>query len=253
MKEEMQSSHPMIPNELATQAGLIPVRVGPVRFAIGSPNGLTSNSWRIWVTKHGDVYIACRDNFTEAKVSLHASGRWRVGFTTEALRENPNLISGQQNRAWDVWDEPPATLPNTVTAFHLLFPSSELVVRPEQRQSKLWANVVFIEAMSSGKLTVLTLFVTMGNIILTHESEPSFCLASLDIGGNRFAQLVAHGDPELDIADLIEHNVADACKRAKSANIEIPKEAYGYFLGQRSDGSRFIFGAKINRPRRLEK
>ncbi len=32
---------------------------------------------------------ACRDNFKEAKVSLHTSGKWRMGFTIEALVKNP--------------------------------------------------------------------------------------------------------------------------------------------------------------------
>ena len=57
-----QQSIPMISPILATQAGLLPLKKSPVRFAVGDPNGVTSNSWRIWTSKHGDVYIACRDN-----------------------------------------------------------------------------------------------------------------------------------------------------------------------------------------------
>lgn len=133
IREEMSPTPPMIPNTLAAQLGFIPMRRGPVRFAVGPPNGFTSNAWRIRTTKHGDVYIACRDNFREAKVSLHASGRWRMGFTTEAVVKTRNLFPTDQNRAWEVWDEPPVSLPNTVIAFRLLFPPSELAVRPEQR------------------------------------------------------------------------------------------------------------------------
>jgi hypothetical protein len=115
-----------------------------------------------------------------------------MGFTTEAVVKNRNLLLTDQNRAWEVWDEPPVSLPNTVIAFRLLFPPSELAVRPEQRVPNEWANVVYIEAAPPGKLTVLTLFVTVGDVVLRHESEPSFCLASLDIGNNRRAQLIAH-------------------------------------------------------------
>lgn len=238
----------MIPPTLAARAELLPIRSGPVRFAVGPPNGLTSNAWRIWATKHGDVYITCRDNFTEAKVSLHASGRWRIGFTSEAIAKNPEILSSEQDRAWEVWDEPSASLPNTVVAFRLVFPSSELAVRPEQRKPKDWAKVVFIEAPPPGKLTVLTLFVTVADTTLSHESEPSFCLASLGIGNNRYAQLIAHGEPEGDIPDLIERSVAHARKQAEARGIEIPNEAYGYFFGNQSDGSRFLVGARINRP-----
>lgn len=235
----------MVPNTLATRVGLIPVRRGPVRFAVGPPNGLTSNAWRIWTTKNGNVYIACRDNFKEVKVSLHASGRWRMGFTAEAVAKNSNLLPGDQNRAWEVWDEPPAKLPNTVIAFRLVFPTSELAVRPEQRTSSKWTNTVYIEAAPTGKVTVVTLFVTTGEAVLSHKSEPSFCLASLDIGGGRHAQLVAHGDPEGDLPLLIERSVAEAHRLAKSTEVELPSEAYGYFFGRRDDGSRFLVGARI--------
>ena len=36
-----------------TQAGILPIRKGPVRFAVGSPEGLTSNSWTLWANGEG--------------------------------------------------------------------------------------------------------------------------------------------------------------------------------------------------------
>lgn len=248
MQEETQN-HPLMTSPiLATQAGILPIRSGPVRFAVGPPDGLTSNAWRIWATQHGDVYIACRDNFTEAKVSLHASGRWRMGFTNEAITKKPALLMNGQNRAWEVWDIPPASLPNTVIAFRLFFPLSELAVRPEQRKPKDWAKVIFIEAPPKGKLTVLSLFVTVGDITLRHESEPSFCLASFHIGDNRYAQIIAHSDPEGFVPSLIEQSVADARLQVEAKGIETPKDAYGYFFGRKEDGSRFLVGALFKRP-----
>jgi hypothetical protein len=237
----------MIPPATLTQAGVLPFKTGPVRFAVGPPDGLTSNAWRLWTTKAGDVYIACRDNFKEVKVSLHASGRWRMGFTTEALAKNPTLVADGKNRAWDVWDRPPETIPNTVRAFQLVFPTSQLAVRADQRRPKDWSNIIHIEAAPQGKLTVLTLFVTCGNIALTHESEPSFCLASLDLGNGLYAQLVAHGDPEGNMPDIVTSSVAEARRQTENAGIVIPDGAYGYFLGQRDDGTRFIFGALVHR------
>lgn len=237
----------MMQSTMAEQLGVIPVRRGPVRFAVGPPNGLTSNAWRVWTTKHGDVYIACRDNFKEAKVSLHASGRWRMGFTAEAIAKNSNLLPSDHDRAWEVWDRPLPTLPKTVIAFRLVFPSSELGVRSEQRRPKEWARVVHVEAAPPGKVTVVTLFVTAEDVLLRHESEPSFCLASLDIGGNYRAQLVAHGDPERDLPDLIERSVAHARRHAESAGVQVSDESYGYFFGRRDDGSRFLVGARMKR------
>jgi hypothetical protein len=42
-------------------------------------DGMSSNSWRFWTEPAGDAYLACRDNFKEGKLSLHTSGRWRMG------------------------------------------------------------------------------------------------------------------------------------------------------------------------------
>ena len=237
----------MIPNTALTQAGVLPLRAGPIRFAVGPPNGLSSNAWRVWTTKAGDVYIACRDNFKEAKVSLHTSGRWRMGFTTEAVSKNTKLLGCDQNRAWEVWDRPPETLPETVIAFRLIFPTSELAVHPEQRGPSMWTKVVHIEAAPPGKVTTVTLFITHGDVVLRHESQPSFCLASLDIGNGLRAQIVVHGDPEGKLPGLIERSVFEAHQQAESAGVEIPDSGYGYFFGHQNDGSRFFFGARLTR------
>jgi len=224
----------------------LPITKGDVRFVVGHPDGVTSNSWKMWATPAGDVYLACRDNFTEVKVSLHTSGKWRMGFTSEALKKRPELAPNNQNRAWEVWDEPPPTLPNTVTAFRLLFLASELVVRPEQRTTKVWKKpAVYIEAPPLGKLTVLTLFVTTGAVALQHESEPSVCVASLDIGNDRRAQLIAHGDPEGDYPQLLKLTVEQTRKQAEAAGVSLPEDAYGWFFGNRPDGSRSIMGGRM--------
>lgn len=237
----------MISNTALTRAGVLPFHTGPLRFAIGSPNGLTSNAWRVWTTKAGDVYVACRDNFKEAKVSLHTSGRWRMGFTTEAIAKNPKLLSCDQDRAWEVWDRPPETLPNTVVALRLIFPTSELAVREEQRKPSEWEKVVHVEAAPPGKVTIITLFITHGDMALKHESEPSFRLASLKIGNGYYVQVVAHSDPEGDLPNLIGRSVSEARQLAESAGIEVPEGGYGYFFGNRDDGSRFLLGARLTR------
>jgi hypothetical protein len=167
---------PMVSYEAAARAGQLPLIDKPARFAVGDPNGMTSNSWRVWVERGSEVYIACRDNFTDTKVSLHASGRWRMGFTNEAIKKRPDLVQPSENRAWEVWAKPLETLPRTTTAFHLYFPTSELAVDVSQRVGKKWREVVYLEAAPAEKVTTVTLFITNGDIKLRHESEPSFLL-----------------------------------------------------------------------------
>jgi hypothetical protein len=170
-----------------------------------------------------------------------------MGFTTEAISKNQRLLPPDANRAWDVWDEPPASLPDTVVAFKLIFPTSELAVRPGQRQPKQWKRVLYIESAPPGKVTIITLFVTKGAPALKHESEPSFCLASLDIGNGHRAQLIAHADPSDGLKEFVEKGVSEARKRAESAGVRIPQEGYFYLYGQRDNGCRFIIGARANR------
>jgi hypothetical protein len=220
-----------------------------VRFAILSHSGLSSNSWGVWVEKDETVYIGCRDNFQEVKVSLHSSpardaGRWRVGFDRAALNKIGELLPSRQNRAWDVWDEPEEQLPKATIAFKLLFPTSELIIPAEKRHSRVWKrNAAFIEAAPPGKITVVTLFITDGD----HASEPSITFARLPINKQRVAQLVAHGDPEGDLMQVIDSAVSQAISGAHSKGIEVPNESYGYFVGQSNDGCRFIFGARLKR------
>lgn len=228
----------------------LPITSGPVRFAVGPPNGITSNSWRCWaVKKKGDVYITCRDNFKECKVSLHASGKWRMGFTQEALKKHPNLLNENENRAWEIWNKPEPQLPDVVIAYRLYFPPSELAVRPAQRDQHpdLWKRTIFLEAAPPGKMTAVTLFITKGDHELKHESEPSIWLASLDIGEGRRVQLVVHGEPEGVIPALINKALSEVRDRANQARKEIPPEGYLYVHGKLPDGSRFVVGAKANR------
>lgn len=237
----------MISHSLLTQQGVLPVKVSPVRFAVGPPDGLTSNSWHVRTEKSGDVYIACRDNFKDVKISLHTSGRWRMGFTEQAISKDASLLKPGQNRAWEVWDEPPNNLPETVEAFRLVFPTTELAVHPEQRKHKDWKKVIHIESAPPGKLTVVTLFVTKAGLTLNHESEPSFCLACFDIGKGRTVQLMAHAEPDTGWPAFIDQAVAVGRADAKSAGVEIPDESYGYFFGHRDNGCRFLVGARFKR------
>jgi hypothetical protein len=115
----------------------------------------------------------------------------------------------------------------------------------QQRPADQWRKVVFIEPAPPGneKLTALTLFVTNGDVEPKHESEPSFCLASLAIGPDKYAQLIAHAEPEGKIPKIIERRRAEARLRVQP----LPAEAYMYVLGHWEDGSRFLVGARATR------
>jgi hypothetical protein len=130
----------------------------------------------------------------------------------------------------------------------MLFPTSELAVEPVQRVGKVWRqNKVAIEAapMGSGKLTVVTLFVSDEDVDLKHRSERSQHFASLPLGGGRRAHLVAHAEDERDV-----HQLLDRARRAVLAQWpegnELPSDGYAYFWGHQPDGARMLVGARIS-------
>jgi hypothetical protein len=91
------------------------------------------------------------------------------------------------------------------------------------------------------------LFVTNGDVEPKRNSEASFRLASLAIGHNMHAQLVAHGEPEGNIPKIIEGIAEHAQLKVRGCGQEMPAEAYIYAVGRSDDGFRFLVGARANR------
>lgn len=237
---------PMV-STTSLRAPALPLRTGPVRFMVLAADGKSSNSWRFWTEPAGDAYVVCRDNFKEGKISLHTSGRWRIAWDEKAVAKNPALVAPGHDRAWEKWDPPPPVEPGMVAAVRMLFPTSELAVERAQRTSRVWReNNVAIEAApkGSGKMTVVTLFVTDEDVNLKHRSEPSHHFASLALSGERRAQLVAHFEPEGDVHDMLDRGRRAALEQIPKG-VEIPVGSYVYFWGHQPDGARMLVGARI--------
>jgi hypothetical protein len=218
------------------------VRKGSLRFAIGHPAGITSNSWKVWANQKGDVYLVGRDNYRELKVSLHVSGRWRMGLTQEALRENPGLVSSDQDRVWGKWERPAESLPGAVRAFQVIFLPSQLAVRPEMRTSKVWAkNQVVVASAPPGSVNIATIWITQGEPTLQPEVGPVITLASFPLRRGRHAQTTVHIEPVVEASKQMLANAIEAGRReAQEAGLEIPDEGRFLFFGAAPDGCRFL-------------
>jgi hypothetical protein len=131
--------------------------------------------------------------------------------------------------------------------FKWVFPTSGLVVRPDQRTNL--NNVIYIglwKLLPPGLMTVLTLFLTTGDIDLKADRGPSFRIACLDIGHGRYAQLVAHGEGEEDIFDrIIEPNTVKQRELAERSRVVIPPESYAYISGKLENGVRYVVGSRV--------
>jgi len=99
---------------------------GGTRWAVGSKEGPRSAVWRIWANRN-DVYLSARYAASDYKVSLHASGKWRVAFTEHHLTRPQPLLSAGSDRALDRWDRPDEFAPGWTRAFLIMIPVSEVV------------------------------------------------------------------------------------------------------------------------------
>lgn len=66
----------------------LPLRVGPLRFALVNAEGFSSDSWIVRVGSRGDVYVVCREADLEIKVSLHESGLQKFSYQRK-WRDDP--------------------------------------------------------------------------------------------------------------------------------------------------------------------
>jgi hypothetical protein len=104
------------------------------------------------VKPDGDVYIGCRDNYKELKISLHGN-RWRVGLSEDGAKANADVPRNQENRAWMVWDRP-APVEGITLGYRIFFFPSELSILPSDRPSSKWRGVTFIPAAPPNSVTL---------------------------------------------------------------------------------------------------
>jgi hypothetical protein len=220
----------------------LPLRTDEMRFAVGTPRGFSSNSWKVWV-KGNDVYVACRDTLKEFKVSLHASGIWRLGLTEQAVRARPDLIKPGTDRVMKKWSPP---LDEAVTkAFYVVTTPWSLHVEPKDRSS--WPkSVLFIEPEVKGA-EFISICVTVARTrepLAIANGVRAVVLGVLPLPDDRSVQVLAMYEPAEPIAELISQGlsrVSDEVKEALSDGHHIA------LFGERSDNVPWITMISVRR------
>jgi hypothetical protein len=140
---------------------LIPITRRELRLAVGTPIGASSNSWKIWV-RGGHVYVKCRDNFSEFKVSLHSSGEWRFALTDEAVRARPDLRRSDGDRVLSRRTLSDGDFSTVQVGFQIIMLRHSLYLNRSHR--KKWPpTVVFVEEPElETDITVLSVTVVPG-------------------------------------------------------------------------------------------
>jgi hypothetical protein len=105
---------------------------GTARIAVVDGTGLRSADWRVWTSKNSDdVYLAARLAAGEIKVSLHQSGSWQHGFTSDQAAQGH--LSPGSSRHFAIWKRPAEAVSGWTLAVRILVPVSELQARSASR------------------------------------------------------------------------------------------------------------------------
>ena len=140
-----------------------------------------------------DAYVACRDAYREFKVSLHATGIWRLGFTEKAVTDRADLLAKGADRAWKKWTPNMDDATKVVVAFEIPFLAQSLFLKPDDRTD--WpSSVLFIEPPGDPeKMTVVSIAVARSHA--PAAIDPGIdggIIAVLPLDDNRSLQLLAH-------------------------------------------------------------
>jgi hypothetical protein len=167
----------------------LPITGREARFSVGTPTSRSSNSWKIQISKKGDIYIICRDNFNDSKISLHASGTWRYAFEDSIAKKRPDLVPPGNDRAIHKWKAPDGWQKKPIVAFELHVPNSGLYLSPSDRTD--WKkSVVFIEPHKEPQImTVVQLVISPSNILCDAKEKEGGIIAKLELPKQLYAMI----------------------------------------------------------------
>lgn len=202
-----------------------------IRFAVGTPHGVSSDSWKVWV-RGDDAYFACRDQLKEIKISLHASGVWRLALTESAVTKRPDLLAKGADRLLQRWNPAPGA--DVATAFQLVVPPASLHRTSATRVG--WPqSVVFLEPESAkGEFASVYAIVarTQEEVAIAPDTR-AVVFGILPLADGRSVQLLVVYEPADQTADLMARGIEEVIRSAEYH----PNESHLIALfGARADG-----------------
>jgi hypothetical protein len=142
-----------------------------LRFAVGSPEGLRSRVWRLWVPpRKSDVYLSERRLGSEVKVRLHEPGLARFALTSEHLARPDALRLPEGNpRGGHEWARARPRLPDApmARALAILIPWDEVTESSTDDR----VDVTWIDAPAEGSCIEFDVIYTATG--LTVEGHPA--------------------------------------------------------------------------------
>ena len=220
----------------------LPLSENPIRFAVWRRNGLSSNSWRVWVEKHGDVYVVCRDHLGGMKISLHQSGKCHM--------VSDHKVHFDGDRYMGRWESPLTDDSKFVVPLQLMFPTSALCVNQEHRDrnSGIWAkNRTYIGAPEAPFGTRVSFVIADDTIKkIDVEKSLSYPLAVMSAwAGTRLWVVVSHEYEEnmLRVAADIIRNFGDIIDKDTAERLALEPDGKVLTItvsGPTADGSVYL-------------
>ena len=170
----------------------LPIRHGPVRLGVVGTDGRKSNSWKVWMEKNGEMYLAIREPNPGFKVSLHKHGR-------------QHIKAG--NEYWGQWHEPDFYAgPMVATSAKLIFPTWGM--REDDKLSveeqEAWkGNEIEIGVPVEGKLLAVSVVVRAEGQVLRQEGGASETLALWRRPDGKEAHLIVSEEAERNFKEIV--------------------------------------------------
>ena len=227
---------------------LVPCReVGPgkeIRFAVGSPSGLRSTSWRIWSARNTqDVYMAPRKMAGIKKTSFHKSGSWSYSFISseKVLSQLPENVS----RHTDIWQRPESLGGGWWRGYEIIVPWTELRRWPDREPG----DIVFAPPPPYGCWTCIEVFFAEAGDVRLDVTDPTFAIGRMSLVDQShvyiFAQLV-RPDPAASrqLAIDRDNGLSQAAEFISSSSH--PESLRLSLMGHHEDDTRFTFDLAVH-------
>ena len=204
----------------------LPLRDGPLRFAVMSSDGASSESWSVTVTNLGDVYIVCREVDLDIKVSLHESGLQKIAY--RGIWREANIGYDQR------WQEHRHyTGDSARPSFTLMFPNFGLSLDEEWRQAhpRTWsARHVLLRAAQRPLATLIAFAITDDNVGVM-ERVGYAVIAEIPTRPGKKLCVIAGYTPERNVSRMLQNGLEEMMRESSpedfSASLDGPFRVFG--------------------------
>jgi len=218
-----------------------------LRFAVGTPDGPRSSTWRVWVGDDGSAFVSTRTLGGNLRVSLHASGRWRIAFADPST---PPRIGGPAgHRAFDTFRPGPEIKPGVRHGVMVVIPWLAVGLPPGATPDA--RGIYWLPPPAEGQVTCVPVFLTAPDTVVDgavasrtgrRGSGVALKYATRAARPEEVAQWTG-----LD-APLTASEGDETAGTAADADTADIKE--GFVVGTMPDGTRWLLDLRIPRPNR---